>query len=126
MVLLLQCLEVPIFIVESHNLYLPEEGEMQVTVWHSGENIYGIRVGKSNRDKYFNHKWKSIEVEIEGCFHRFNLTNGFWHRCPEFRDRGTPIIREWLRSHQLLNWPSGQPPKIELNSLGEGKFRLVS
>ncbi len=98
---------------------------MQATAWHSGGNTYGIRVGKPNRDEYFDPKWKAIEVEIEGSFHRFELTNGFWRQCPEFRDRGNPIIREWLQRHQLLKWPRGQPPKLQLFPLGPGKFRLL-
>jgi hypothetical protein len=72
-----------------------------------------------------NPDWKAIEVEVEGCFYSFNLTAGFWKDCPEFRDRGKPIIREWLQRHHSLEWPRGQPPKVELVPLGNDKFRLL-
>lgn len=98
---------------------------MQVTAWHSGASTYGIRIGKHNRDKYFNSKWKAIEVEIDGRIQRFVLTAGFWHQCPEIRDRGAPIIREWLQRHHLSKWAFGHPPKVELLFLGQGRFRLV-
>ncbi len=99
---------------------------MQATAWHSGGNTYGIRVGKPNRDEYFDPKWKGIQVEIEGHFYPFALTEGFWHRCPEFRDRGDPIIRKWLQRRRLLSWALGHPPKLKLVSLGQGRFRLLS
>ena len=98
---------------------------MQASAWNDGKNTYGIRVGVPNRDKYFDPAWKSIEVEIDGHFHCFRLTAGFWRHCPEFRDSGKPIIREWLRRKHMLDWPRGKPPRMELVPLGDGKFRLV-
>ncbi len=98
---------------------------MRTSAWNNGKNTYGIRVGKANRGKYFDPDWKFIEVEIDGRFHRFELTAGFWKDCPEFRDRGKPIIRKWLQRNRSLKWPSRQPPKVELVPLGNGKFRLL-
>ena len=99
---------------------------MRASAWNDGKSTYGIRVGKPNRDKYFNSDWETIEVELDGRFHTFNLTPSFWRDCPEFRDRGRPIIREWLRRHHSLRWPRGQPPRFELVPLGGGRFRLLS
>jgi len=98
---------------------------MQARAWSDGKNTYGIRVGKPNRDKYFDPDWKVIEVDIDGHFYQFNLTPAFWRNCPEFRDRGRPVIREWLQRHRSLRWPRGQPPQVELLPLGNGKFRLL-
>ncbi len=97
---------------------------MQASAWHGGGSTYGIRVGKPNRDKYFDRSWKYIQVEIDGEFHEFELTNGFWNKCPEFRDRGTLVIRQWLHRYRSLQWPLGQPPKMKLVPLGNGRFRL--
>jgi len=99
---------------------------MHATAWNGGGNTYGIRVGKANRQKFFDPNWKVIEVELDGQFHLFTLTDGFWRNCPEFRDRGKPIIRDWLQQHRSLRWPNKQPPSIELIPLGEAKFRVVS
>jgi hypothetical protein len=98
---------------------------MRASAWNDGKTTYGISVGKPNRKKYFNPDWKVIKVEIEGHFHTFDLTPGFWKDCPEFRDRGKPVIREWLQRHRSLKWPRGQPPKVELVPLGNGEFRLL-
>jgi hypothetical protein len=83
-------------------------------------------VGKPNREAYFDRGWTEIEVEIDGQFHWFALTAGFWNGCPEFRDRGSPVIRGWLRQHQALKWKSGHPPRFELVSLGGRRFRLTA
>ena len=98
---------------------------MQVRAWNDGGNTYGIRVGIPNRDAHFDATWTEIEVEIEGTFHRFSLTPGCWNHCPEFRDRGSPVIREWLRTHHVLDWPRGDPPQFELVPLAGNRFRLV-
>jgi len=98
---------------------------MLATAWNNGGNQYGIRVGKVNRDRYFNRGWNLIEVDIEGKLYQFVLTSGFWRNCPEFRDSGQPIIQEWLTKHKILTWPKGEPPQVQLISLGNGKFRLL-
>jgi hypothetical protein len=99
---------------------------VQVSAWNNGASTFGIRVGIPNRDAYFDQTWTEIEVEIDGQAHQFALTPEFWSQCPEFRDRGSPVIREWLRLHHTLVWPSGHPPRFELVSLDGNRFRLVS
>jgi hypothetical protein len=95
---------------------------MKVTVWNSGGTTYGFRVGKPNRDAFFQRAWTEIEVELDGQVHRFNLTRGFWNECAEFR---SPIIREWLVRNGLQRWPKGSPPSLELSPLGNAHFRLT-
>lgn len=95
---------------------------MLASAWNNGEGTYGIRVGSRNREKFFDKSWPEIEVEIDGIFHRFALTDGFWHRCPEFRN---PVIREWLRRNRSLEWPKGHPPTVDLIPLGGNRFRLM-
>ncbi len=102
---------------------------MQASAWRGGStatSTYGIRVGAPNRDKFFSSDWNEIEVEVDGAFHTFALTEGFWHKCPEFRDRGGPILREWIRRNRTLAWDKGDPPKMELVPLGGNRFRLVA
>jgi hypothetical protein len=98
---------------------------MQASAWNDGANTYGIRVGIPNRDAYFQRGWSEIEVEMDGRLHRFRLTPGFWHKCPEFRDRGTPVIREWLWRHYTLPWPRGKPHPVQLIPLDGCRFRLL-
>jgi hypothetical protein len=99
---------------------------MQASAWNDGGNTYGIRVGFVNRSTYFDSTWSAVEVEIDQTWHTFALTKGFWNKCPEFRDRGTPVIRNWLSRHYSLIWLRGNPPRFELLSLGENRFRLVA
>lgn len=99
---------------------------MDVSAWSNGAKTFGIRVGARNRTRYFDQSWSEIEVEIDGELHSFDLTAGFWNDCPEFRDRGTPVIREWLERSNLMDWPRGQPPRFRLQQLSGNRFRLTS
>jgi hypothetical protein len=100
---------------------------MDVSAWFGGRGngIYGIRVGVPNRARYFQPSWNPIQVEMDGQFHSFNITPGFWKKSPEFRDSGQTKIRDWLRRYRTLDWVKGSPPRMSLIPLGEGKFRLV-
>lgn len=99
---------------------------MEASAWSSSRGTFGIRVGIKNRDRHFKRSWTEIEVEIDGHSYRFSLTPGFWNKCPEFRDSGTAVIREWLQRHHTLKWPTGHPPRFQLFPLGGGRFRLVA
>ena len=98
---------------------------MEAAAWKN-RYTYGIRVGPKNRERFFDRSWDHIEVEMDGQIHRFPITDSFWRKCPEFRDRGTPQIRDWLRGHFRLPWPKGEPPHMELVPLGGNRFRAVS
>jgi hypothetical protein len=100
---------------------IPIRGNMNVSAWSDGTTTYGIRIGKRNRAAYFQSSWSEIELELDGRFHRIPLSAGFWNKCPEFR---SPLIREWLTRHGLLDWPEKAPPKFELVPLGKNRFRL--
>jgi hypothetical protein len=97
---------------------------MDVTAWSNGKGTFGIRVGAANRDNYFSRHVACIEVDIEGYFHTFKLTPGFWNKCPEFRDSGSSVIQDWLRRHYTTDWPSGRPPRFHLHPLSATRFRL--
>ncbi|MGM0985276.1 MAG: hypothetical protein ACQEXG_17970 [Pseudomonadota bacterium] len=101
---------------------------MKASAWRGGSHthpVFGIRVGRPNRDNYFKPDWASIEVEMDGEWESFKLTPGFWRQCTEFRDSGTPKIRRWLERHFTTGWPKGHPPQFELVPLGDKRFRLV-
>lgn len=98
---------------------------MEASAWSSGGGTFGIRVGIPNRDHHFSRSRAEIEVEVDGQPHRFALTPGFWNKCPEFRDSGGTVIRDWLRRHRTLDWPTAHPPRFQLLPLGGGRFRLV-
>ena len=103
---------------------------MQVTAWRNGRfsnprTVYGIRVGASNRAEYFAPPLERIVVKMDGAAHTFRLTDGFWQKCPEFRDAGgTAVIRCWLEKHHTTDWARGRPPQFELHLLGTGRYLL--
>ena len=97
---------------------------MEVSTWF-GSKTYGVRIGAANRDLYFARNWSEIEVAMDGQFHQFSLTKGFWHKCPEFRDCGKPVIKEWLQRHKTIEWPRSHPPRMSLIPLGDNKFQLI-
>jgi hypothetical protein len=106
---------------------------MRATAWKNGSTlnpVYGIRVGIANREQHFpkpdndTHEI-TIVVVIDDRPHTFALTRGFWNKCPEFRDRGSPVLRQWLERQHLIDWPKGQPPEIQLVPLGGLRFRLL-
>ena len=76
---------------------------MEARAWFGGrkrggrdprKGAFGIRVGKANRQQYFDPCWTTIEVEMDGRVEVFQLTSGFWRSCPEFRDSGSLRIQE--------------------------------
>ncbi len=93
---------------------------MKATVWKGG--CYGIRVGQSNARKHFPTHWSDIEVTIGRRTHTFPLSKTFWTTCPEFRGA---VVEIWLKSHGLIPWSFGSPPKVTLTSLGGRTFRLT-
>jgi hypothetical protein len=97
---------------------------MDAGAWKSGGETYGIRVGIGNRDAFFQRSWESIRVEIDGVVRVFKLTPGFWHKCPEFRDSGATVIKDWLGRNFGLPWPKGSPPHFELMPVSGDLFRL--
>jgi hypothetical protein len=98
---------------------------VRVSAWSNGSGTFGVHVGARNRAVHFDPDWSEVTVEIDGANHRFGLTDGFWRKCPEFRDRGAPIIREWLRKYRTTEWERGDPPVMELVPLGGRRFRLL-
>lgn len=96
---------------------------MDAGAWRN-KSTYGIRVGKDNRDRFFDDTWDHVEVEMDGVSRRFALTDSFWRDCTEFRDSGMTWIKDWLAIHYGLPWPKGHPSRFELIPLGGDRFEL--
>ena len=98
---------------------------MDVSAWNNGGGTYGIRIGTGSRQSYFEPGWEQIVIHLDSETASFALTSGFWRHCPEIRDRGRPLIREWLRRHRTVEWPSGKPPRMKLVPLHDNHFELL-
>jgi hypothetical protein len=96
---------------------------MKVTGWKSGRRggTFGLRVGERNRDRFFNKRWRSADVDFGGKRVDITIGNGFWGKCPELRD---PFVKVFLVKKGLVPWPKGHPPKMELTPCGENRFRI--
>ncbi|MDB5352684.1 MAG: hypothetical protein JWN86_3931 [Planctomycetota bacterium] len=104
-------------LVEGHRDF-----QMRATGWRNGKYGFGIRVGRENARRHFREDWRAIRVEIDGQDHEFPLRGTFWTTCPEFR--GVAIGR-WLRRLGMHAWEKGRPPVLELEPLGDRRFRAT-
>lgn len=83
---------------------------------------YGVRVGKVNAQRFFDRRWKWIDLEIDGQTHRLSLSPTFWTTCPEVR---SAAIGRWLSRRRLVPWPRWRPTAVKLMHIGGRKFRLL-
>ena len=100
---------------------------MKVTGWSNGSPTksgsgYGIRISQMDRDQNFNRQWKKVEIDLEGTYViEIKITDSFWRKCTELR---SSELGSWLIRKGHAPWQRGKPPKFNLLSIGNGKFRL--
>ena len=88
---------------------------------NSNGNGYGIRVGNKGRE-FFKKDISDIKLSIENSdFIRIKITDGFWNKCTEFRDKR---IGEWMIINKIAPWKKGNNPKFNLTVLDNNKFHL--
>ena len=102
---------------------------MIVTAWKNGPHEktgagYGLKIGVSDRDRYFKKPWKTVFVHLpNGQTVEVNTDkSSFWNgSCIELINKE---IGEWLIKIGKAPWNSGAPPKFELCLLRERHFEL--
>jgi len=103
------------------------------TAWNNGSHLpsgagYGLKVPIVDRDAHFNREWTSVTLELPGPAAtsevELNIAKpSFWNEtCHELISQD---IGRWLRSSGLAPWPPGQPPKINVEVVGERRFRVT-
>lgn len=103
------------------------------SAWNNGQHVasgagYGLKVPIAVRDKYFKKEWKLVKLElpVSGGFLEVNLNvdkPSFWNEtCHELISKE---IGRWLRSSGLAPWPSGKPPSIIVEVVGEKVFKVT-
>ncbi len=104
---------------------------MIVTTWKNGKHAkkgtsYGLRIGTSDREKFFDREWEAVVVEFEGSDSEtvVNVGKGsFW--TPGCGELISTDIRDWLYKTGVVDtWEKGHPPRLILKSVGEARFRL--
>ncbi len=103
---------------------------MVASAWKTGRanpitgGGYGIRIRKSDRDRYFRRDWKSAKVELDsGEVHEIKISGAFWGNCCELRSR---FIGKWMIQRGLIPWPKSNPPSFRIAPIEGNFFRLFS
>ena len=83
---------------------------------------YGIRIRERDRKRHFDPDSTEVTVDLDGQEEvAVDLTPSFWRSCIELR---SPRIGAWMLREGLAPWPTGHPPELELEPLGDARFRL--
>jgi hypothetical protein len=102
------------------------------TAWNSGTHLksgagYGFKVPIRDRDRFFDRKWRSVVLELPTASGHTEIEvnvakDSFWtEKCHELISRD---IGQWLRSNGLAPWRRGRPPKVNVEAVGERRFRV--
>ncbi len=101
---------------------------MRVVGWSNGSpnNLtgagFGIRISRQDREQSFEPNWQTVIVDLDGQDDvAINVSPSFWRSCIELR---SPRIGAWMLREGLAPWPTGHPPELELEPLGDARFRL--
>lgn len=99
---------------------------MIATGWSNGNpnNItgsgYGIRIRKTDRDKYYKKDWTDIVIVFDnGNTVNVPLSTSFWNNWTELRSKE---IGKWMIPNKFSSWEKGNPPKFHLEYLQERRF----
>jgi len=104
------------------------------TAWNNGKHHttgagYGLKVSIADRDRHFKREWKSVilEIPVSGSFKEVLVNidkSSFWNEtCREVINQA---IGRWFRNSGFAPWPSGKPPKLKIEVIGERRFRVSS
>ena len=97
--------------------------------WKNGREAagcaYGIKIAAEDRNKHFRREWKVVRLLLSGTRNSavVNIDKGsFWAgSCCELIGVD---IGDWMRSHQLLPWAKGRPPRFVLKPIENDLFSV--
>lgn len=103
---------------------------MIVTAWNNGKQHpsgagYGLKLDRTDRDRYFHPEWRVVIVEFEGQSQKFEINiskPSFWNET--CRELISIEIGRWLIENKLAPWQKGKPPKLMLIHIKENRFRF--
>ncbi len=102
---------------------------MIVTGWCNGSKKnsgagYGIRLRRIDRDKYFDGRWRFVQILIVGGRTiRVNLSASFWSNCIELRSK---YIGSWMICNNHAPWARNVPPNYKFVKIKGNMFKLSS
>lgn len=102
---------------------------MSATAWSNGRPLatgagYGLRIGPSQRDRFFEAAWLSVGLELpDGTETDVSISAAFWRSCSEIRSAS---IGRWMLEAGFAPWLARRPPRFLLEPLRGNRFRLWS
>ena len=99
------------------------------TAWNNGSYRmsgagYGIKLNPGDRDRYFEKPNAFLKLEGKTGDIEVNTDKpSFWNdTCRELISKDIGL---WLRSNGRAPWIKGQPPKLQLEPVGERTFKVT-
>jgi len=102
------------------------------TGWNNGDHHstgagYGFKVTAADRDRHFKRTWRTVTIELPSgdglTIVEANVTKKtFWD--PQCRELISKDIGRWMLARGHAPWPDGMPPRFEVVSLGDRRFRV--
>lgn len=88
---------------------------------------FGLKISEEDRDKFFSKSWEQAEIHLEGENDPVivNISKkSFWNdTCREIISKRIGL---WFFRNGFAPWDKGKPPKIEIKSLGDGRFKVLN
>ena len=99
---------------------------MRARGWFGGNvdsPVYGLAITPGDRDALIDRSWRQVVLFLGDSDEptAVDLSDAFWHRCPELRD---PAIRTWFAELGVIPWPKGSPPSFGMRNLGGNRFSV--
>jgi hypothetical protein len=105
---------------------------VQASGWHNGTPRssgagYGLRISKTDRDRYFVPGWDNVELQFpDGQRVGVELTRSFWKPETQSAELRDSAIGRWLIAQGAAPWPQGSPPRLVLTPLGPKTFSVTT
>ena len=101
---------------------------MIVVGWNNGSPSnktgagYGLKIERKDRDTYFKKDWEYVDIIFKhNQSVNVKISKSFWKGCIELR---SSVIGKWMIDKKLAPWSKGNPPKFEMELVGDKKFEL--
>lgn len=109
---------------------MSNSGQMQAVAWNNGTHHrsgagYGIKIEADDRDLHFDPKVNKVLISLDDGSEPFYVNTAkksFWS--PNCRELIRYRIGLWLIENRLAPWSKGDPPKLLLEKLSDGHFKL--
>ena len=99
---------------------------MIATVWTNGSSELGLKISAKDRDQFFKKEWAWVSLELQGIPYpvEVNISKpSFWRW--GYAQLVSRDLGDWITAHGMAHWPPRQPPKLNLEVIGDRRFRVL-